>query len=242
MHTRHMPYRGLIVLAALSLAAPASALTFMKQAFECPIGGERFEQTTPSSGTSFGSEFDARPFGPISSPWRLPQCPGNGMIIYDPDLDAASVRKLTPFVLGKQYQQWRTTETPYFLVAQMMQFLDAPVANQAWVMLQASWEASPAQYPRYAGRALALYEQTCPDAAPGPGPWQFCQMIRGELERRLGRMDAARVRFQRLGPQLRAQPLDEADEQQMRLDVVAEQLRLIEAGNRRPARLPDKDR
>lgn len=234
-------YRGLLLAALGLLALPAAAMTFMDAQYECPIGGEKFSQRVQGSGTSFGMAFDAKPYGALMSPWPLPQCPGNGMVIYDRKLDAAALERLTPFVLGAQYQQWRKTETPYFLVAQMLQHMQAPLPQQAWVMLQATWEASPAQYPRYAARALELHEAVCPDASPAPGDWRFCQMIRGELERRLGRFDAARTRFERLQPLLLAQPADDEDAQRWQVEVTAAQLKLIEQRNTQPSQLPDRD-
>ncbi|WP_313254986.1 hypothetical protein [Stenotrophomonas sp.] len=218
------------------LAAPAAAMTFMKVDYVCPVGGERFSARTMGSGTSFGHFLDGRAYGAIKSPWPLVQCPGNGFVMFRETFSADEVRALDAYVQGEEYRRMRESETSYWLVSRLMQAIDAPADEQAGVLQRATWQASPAQYPRYVAAAAAAFAEQCPDQRPAARRdqrWLHCQMILGEWERRLSRFDAARARFTGLQPQVEALVVGEDSQRsarQFRAEI-AQQLQLIEQGD-----------
>jgi len=226
---------GLGVLLA-ALAAPAAAMTFMKVDYVCPIGGERFSASTMGSGTSFGHFLDGRAHGAIQSPWPLVECPGNGFLLFREAFDKTELEALGAYVQSADYQRLRGTETSYWRLAQLLRVIGAPAAEQAGALQRASWQASPAQYPRYVAAASAAFARQCPDGqAARDGQWLYCQMLLGEWERRLSRFEPARARFNGLLPQVQALvtgPDRERVARQFAAEI-AQQLQLIDAGDSR---------
>ncbi|WP_427852443.1 hypothetical protein [Stenotrophomonas acidaminiphila] len=226
---------GLGVLLA-ALAAPAAAMTFMKVDYVCPIGGERFSASTMGSGTSFGHFLDGRAHGAIQSPWPLVECPGNGFLLFREAFDKTELEALGTYVQSADYQRLRGTETSYWRLAQLLRVIGAPAAEQAGALQRASWQASPAQYPRYVAAASAAFARQCPDGqAARDGQWLYCQMLLGEWERRLSRFEPARARFNGLLPQVQALvtgPDRERVARQFAAEI-AQQLQLIDAGDSR---------
>ncbi|WP_202843629.1 hypothetical protein [Luteimonas saliphila] len=191
------------VAAILALAVPrAEALTILTQEFTCPIGGEVFSQSMAGSGTQFGQDFDLRPYGPTAAPWPLPVCPGNGFVMFKDEFSAGELQRLAAYVEGARYRGMvAEDEASYFRAAALMERLGMPVAERADALLKATWQAGTdaARYRRYAAAALAAHEQSCGQSqADGPGEEGLqCRMLIGELQRRLGRFDAAAATFAR---------------------------------------------
>lgn len=226
---------GLGVLLA-TLAAPAAAMTFMTVEYVCPVGGERFSASTMGSGTVFGHFLDGRAHGAIQSPWPLVECPGNGFLLFRETFGKAELEALGAYVQSDDYQRLRTTETSYWRLAQLLRVIDAPAAEQAGALQRASWQASPAQYPRYVAAASAAFARQCPDGETArDGQWLYCQMLLGEWERRLSRFEPARARFNALLPQVAALVTGPDRERVARQYAaeIAQQLELIDAGDSR---------
>ncbi|GAB3511711.1 hypothetical protein [Pseudoxanthomonas daejeonensis] len=220
---------------ALVAAGPARALTIMEMDYQCPVGGERFRQETAGSGTAFGHYLDGQAYGPIMSPWPLAKCPGNGFVMYRDDFSPAELEVLTAFVQGQAYQQLRQTETTYWLAASLQEALGVSLVDRAGTLMRATWQASPAQYPHYVEAAAAAFAAACPDDAAHTQrdeQWLYCQLIRGEWERRTSRFDAARARFEHLQP-LPPQLVGDADARAQYASEVAQQLALVEQGDAR---------
>lgn len=226
---------GLAVLLS-GVAAPAAAMTFMKTEHVCPIGCERFSAREMGSGTAFGHFLDGRLHGAIQSPWPLVSCPGNGFVIYKDDYSADEIKRLSAVVESDEYQRMRATETSYWLLARLFEAVDAPARDRAGVLQNATWQASPEQYPRYVQAASAAIAQQCPDAraaADQDESWLYCQMLLGEWERRLSRFEAARARFERLQPLPERLVLAQDRERARRqyAGEIAQQLQLINDRN-----------
>jgi len=236
---------GLAVLLA-GWAAPAAAMTFMTVEHVCPIGGERFSAQEMGSGTSFGHFLDGRVYGAIQSPWPLVSCPGNGFVIYKNDYSAEEIKRLTAVVASDEYQRMRDTDTSYWRLARLLEAVDAPDQERAGVLQRATWQASPDQYPVYVQAAAAVFARQCPDAADGAvrdEAWLYCQMLRGEWERRLSRFDAARARFQRLQalPQQLLVAEERARARRQYSAEIEQQLQLIADGNAMSVMAVDAD-
>jgi hypothetical protein len=234
---------GLGVLLAM-LAAPAAAMTFMTVDYVCPVGGERFSASTMGSGTAFGHFLDGRAYGAIQSPWPLVECPGNGFLLFREKFDKDELKALSTYVQSDDYQRLRSSETSYWRLARLLQVIDAPPGEQAGALQRASWQASPAQYPRYVAAASAAFARQCPDdRTVRDGQWLYCQMLLGEWERRLSRFEPARARFIRLQPQVAPLVAGQDRERVARQFAaeIAQQLQLIEAGDSRATMAVDAD-
>jgi hypothetical protein len=173
------------------------------------------------SGTQMGQNLDRRPVGAIASPWPLPKCPKNGFVVFKKAFTPAEIRTLEPFVRSAQYQALQKTESDYFLASRLMTELRAPRHEIASALLRATWEVeNDPRYPRYAERALAAIEALLADgSALQRDDVASYRQIAGELERRLGRFDAARARFIALrgAPGVKGTPLERIVLQELEL-------------------------
>jgi hypothetical protein len=218
-----------ILLAALVFSLVAAsrmhAMTFGEAEFTCPIDGQRFVDEVPMSGSQFGEYLDRRPAGALSSPWLLGKCKTHRFPMFKTEFTPAEKEILRSYVTSAEYRELSEKESDYYLVAKLKQRLGASPEQVATTLLQASWEvdATP-RYERYAKETLAALE-----ALIAKPPSEFTRdsivsysQIAGELERRLGRFDAARKRFEALSKDAAVQgkPLEA---------LVRQELALIEA-------------
>jgi hypothetical protein len=104
----------------------------------CPVGGEKFEATVLAHYSTFGSLPDGQPIGSVQFPPELPECPGNGLLVYE-EFPAAAVAKLGPLVASDAYKALRGTETGYYRAAWLAKSLGNP-RQAAWLLLSATWE------------------------------------------------------------------------------------------------------
>ena len=212
--------RFVVALSLVFVAAPAAALTFVENEITCPIGGEKFTARQAASGTAMGQNLDRRSFGATASPWPLAKCRGNGFVLFRPQFEDAELAVLRPIVESPAYREAAARETDYYLAATLMRALDAPPETLATVLLQASWEAEgDARYPRYAAEALAEFERylAAAPADPADDAWVGFMQLAGELERRLGRFDAAQKRFDALLPQVAGHAIEPLVRQELTL-------------------------
>lgn len=127
------------ILAAILLAAPLAASTFFEVEKTCPVGGEKFKYMEMGSSSSWGALPDGMPIGSGPFPYPPPQCPGNGLVMYE-EFDAAQVAKLAPLVAGETYRRMRSSETVYYLAYWLANALgDRSEATD--LLLAATWEA-----------------------------------------------------------------------------------------------------
>lgn len=192
---------------------------------------------TALSGTAFGYDFDGRPYGATVSPWPIPQCPSNGFVLYRDDFSKTELARLRQYVESEKYRALAKSETTYYLAAHLQRYLGAPDAETAPTLLQATWQASPQQYVRYAGEAIQAHKALCVEGAAIEQSWLECQMIVGELERRLGMFDSSAVRFRHLKQIVRGFAFKEESDGAYLRQVIAAQLRLIGQGNTDSSRL-----
>lgn len=127
--------------AAVAAAAPAAASTYAPTRKTCPVGGEKFDFMALMSISTFGELPDGMPIGSGIFPIRMPQCPGNGLVMYR-DFDAAAVQRLKTIVGSPAYRTLRKTETSYYLAYRLA--LDLGDDSAPWLLLSASWEAKNA--------------------------------------------------------------------------------------------------
>jgi hypothetical protein len=226
----------LVALAATFAVAPSHAMTVHDVELTCPIGGEKFTTRMVGSGTAFGQYLDRRQYGATASPWPLAKCPANGFVIFKADFTEAEIARLAPIVASADYRALQASETNYSLAAYLQRRLGAAPHDVFPTLLAATWEASADErnerYDRYAAEALATLEQVlATPGAPVEDALDKAQLA-AELERRLGRFDAAHRRLSALLPHVRGSGLE---------PLVIQELQLVDARDRAPHRVGTDD-
>lgn len=159
--------RRLLLAAALLVlpAAPAVAGTPVTQRMTCPIGGERFDFNTTASYSTFGSRPDGKPFGSWTFPLDLPECPGNGLILYKQNFEPAELTRLGALIGTPGYRALRGGDTQYYRLSWLLREMGAPRLDVVWALVRATWQPaddSPLRA-RYLGE-LAAAVAAEPDA------------------------------------------------------------------------------
>jgi tetratricopeptide (TPR) repeat protein len=133
--------RLLFALLLLTTGTAAVAGFPVTEERTCPIGGERFSFTTTASYSTWGARPDGKPFGSWEFPLALPECPGNGLVVYD-DFSETDLARLEPLIAQDDYQALRRSgATSYYRAYWLMRRMEAPPANALWMLVQASWQA-----------------------------------------------------------------------------------------------------
>jgi hypothetical protein len=180
---------GLLALGVVG----AAATTFEEEELTCPIGGQTFKAMVMASTFSTGQRLDLKPVGGPSFGMLLPVCPDNGFVMYKMKFSDEEVRTLTPIVLSDEYQRLRAENARLFLVAYMHERMGADDEMLALLYLQASWEAE-FERPQLVGRYRTLALEKL-DRALGSDQTSDLVLLAAELERLLGRFDAAEARL-----------------------------------------------
>jgi hypothetical protein len=187
---------------SLGLVPTTYGMTVMKKEVICPIDGQSFLARRVMSISTKGIGLDFRLLGAVMSPMPLPQCPGNGFVMYKDSFSPVEIEKFRAFVGSEQYQRWVGHQTPYFLVAQLKAEAGEPNSAIADALLNATWEAKePVQYRAYAEAALAAFDRELAEVAADSDDDRRrakVMLVVIELERRLGRFDRARTRLEAL--------------------------------------------
>ncbi len=140
-----------VLLALLTIPAAAGAGIPVTRQLTCPIDGGSFSFTTTASYSSWGARPDGKPFGSWEFPLELPDCPDNGLVVYD-EFDEEAVARLRPLVASADYQALRRAgDTTYYRAAWLMERMGAPATHWLWALVQAGWQADgdPALRRRY---------------------------------------------------------------------------------------------
>ena len=204
----HLALIAALASAALvtATAGQANALTFGTRSFTCPIDGKTFTARVPLSGTSFGMRLDTRRIGPIASPWPMPVCPGSGFPLYKRRFSEAEAARLKAIVATPAYKAVRAGNTNYYVAAWVRAKLGAKPYRLALYYLRASWEAErgdPARHRRYLNITLNHFRGHLKGTDLKSRRDQAASIFAANLERRLGRFDAARTRIRVLLPHLK---------------------------------------
>ena len=195
---------GVIAMPKLFLAAAAAAFALasapvgagqpVTETMTCPIGGASFSFTTTASYSTYGERPDGKPYGSWTFPLALPECPGNGLVLYK-QYAPEEVAKLEPLVASEAYQALRKEDTPYYRAYWLMKAMGLGPERYLWALLQASWEAQdkPDLRKRYLAE-LALASAAVP---PRPADLNWIGMEGRAINalRELGRFDEASARL-----------------------------------------------
>jgi hypothetical protein len=179
---------------ALLLAAPAAPVlagTPVTTRMTCPIGGERFDFTTTASYSIFGTRPDGKPFGSWTFPLELPECPGNGLIVYKENFEPAELTRLGALIETPGYRALRGGDTSYYRLSWLLREMGAPRREVLWALIRATWQPAndSALRARYLGE-LAVLAAAEPDA-PADLPGFALRAYEINALRELGRFDEA---------------------------------------------------
>ncbi len=205
-----------MLLSAVVLSAPVSARTFVSQTFTCPLTGTTFKANVDASGTQFCQRLDLKPIGFIGAPGVVPECPDDGLVLYQDTFTRAQLKILRPWVKSEHYQQVLRQESTHFRIAETMKQLSAPADEVAWAYVRASWqvEDQPQRYRRYLGAAmdamtLAIEQHSKSTDKDAKLTTARLQILGAELSRRLGQMPQAEQWLAAAEPALSSLPEDD---------------------------------
>lgn len=125
---------------AMTAASPAVAGHPVDEPMTCPVGGEKFTHVGTTSYSTFGSRPDGKPYGSWFFPLPLPECPTNGLVIFD-EFTPEQLAKLPALIAEPDYKARVKGDRPYYRAAWLMEKLGYPAHQVAWMVQQASWQA-----------------------------------------------------------------------------------------------------
>jgi hypothetical protein len=130
----------IVIVSLLALTCPVSATLIVQEKFVCPIGGEKFTAPVALSHTVIGQQPDGMPIG-TGLP-DIPECPSNGLILYEEKFDKATLAKLKLAIASPEYQALRETEPQRYRLWWLRNYVGTDARDLAWLMVEASWEAN----------------------------------------------------------------------------------------------------
>ncbi|WP_260583248.1 hypothetical protein [Sphingopyxis sp. PET50] len=135
-----MKLRFLLAAAGLFAVFPASASTFFDVTKTCPVDGETFSFSELGSISTFGSFPDGMPFGSGYFPIRMPECPGNGLVMYREFTDQ-EIERLRTLIASPEYLALRRGDNAYYraywLEKQLVPSSDILIP----LLMRAGWDA-----------------------------------------------------------------------------------------------------
>lgn len=236
-------YRAVCLRAALLLLAVVSAGAFDLEDKDivCPVCGTRFTYVVMSGAVPEGRRLDLRPLGLLFAPAPVPFCPTCRFAVLQPEVLPAEIPRLKQVVYSAEYRAIPAGSPSYYYVAQLERILGAAPLVVGYRLLQASWQVEacltcvpdPTARPsdvladRYLAESLGKLEEHLAATVRTDATYVGVQMLCGEIERRLGRFEAARRRFTGLESELG--PEDGAARRNLRWELA-----LIERRNSAP--------
>ncbi len=172
------------------LAAPAAAAQIVEREMKCPLCGRDFYAQLDVPDADYEMRLDLKPLGAILGPWRLPECPACGFVVYSARLPKAELARALRIAASPDYLKHATRST-YYKTGVLYGLLGKPDYLLANTFLKASWqeEAAPALLKEDLELALKHFS-ACAAACKG-SEQENSKLLIGELLRRLGRFDEA---------------------------------------------------
>lgn len=202
----------------------------------CPLCGHHFTAIVDVSGTMFGRRLDLKPIGPYPAPWMIPVCPKCHLVIYSRKITAADLARIKTLVKTDGYKALAKDSPTYYLLSRIFRHLNRDALLVAHTLLKATWqvEHQAKKWRQYAAEAVTWFDKGLAKRSPREGRWQVAVMIAGDLERRLGRLAAAKARFEKL------RGMKDVPKFQTGIlaKIIGYQLELIAKGDTRPHPIP----
>lgn len=175
-----------VATSSLLWLPPASATTFVKERFTCPVGGEKFSANVIASMTSWGQRPDGRRYG-TSPIIAMTECPGNGFVYFDEKFSKEDSAKLAPLVASPDYQALRKSDVQHYRGWWLMDRMGREPLDSAWMLLMASWESDdrPALKQKYQRAFVTALDAIAPTAT-NRATWFWTALRAADLWRELG--------------------------------------------------------
>jgi len=200
-----------MVVGIFFIATTACALTIHEVDKVCPLCKTQFKAKLAGSGSQFGMRLDLKPFGAIAAPWPVAVCPKCHFVLFTSKLKKEDLVKLNEYVQTKEYQTWGKTRSSYFLMAKLLSTLGRDDLDLAYAYLKASWQEennkkklkedlklSLKHFDAYLEKGPRKTKRKKGDEEEDASAFQTAQLLKGEILRRLGRFDDAKIHLQKL--------------------------------------------
>ena len=149
----------------------------------CPLGGQSFNYRVARFSVARGYALDMQPYGTADLPWLLPECPGNGFVLYKQRFSTTEVQRLRSVVEQRGF----AVHPVYYRAFLMARTLEEPLQLQLQLLQRATWRGgSPYRY-----QALSLLERLLADSAQTERARLDLLLLQAEYQRRLGQFEAA---------------------------------------------------
>lgn len=182
---------------ALLAAGGAPAGQLIEREIACPVCRHAYYATLDLSDSSYDMRLDLKPVGSITGPWRLPDCPKCGFVVYKLPLTGAELARCKIITASEVYRKNRPRST-YFRVGLLFERLGKTLPAVASTFLKASWQEEKDEAKLKEDLELSLkYFSACAQACVYEEQ-ENSQLLMGELLRRLGRFEEARAHLEGL--------------------------------------------
>lgn len=156
----------------------------VEEDFVCPLDQRPFTQNISVSTRANGLMLDMKPYGQEVDLWPLPECPGNGFVLYKENFSTAELQSLKSLVKQARFSQQPLYYRAYLMARQVQE----PLLLQIRLLQQASWQTSG----QYQQELLQLLEQLLANTAVlSEHAHLKYLLLKAECERRLGQFAAA---------------------------------------------------
>ena len=188
--------KKLVLFCALFFAAagPACAGKVVVREISCPVCGRVFYAELDVPDSEYDMRLDLKPVGDVPAPWRLPDCPACGFIVYRLSMPKAELEKCRAVTASGDYKK-NLKRSSYFRVGLLYEKLGESYYNTATSFLKASWqeETEPEKLKEDLELSLKYFSACALDAKTGLVESENSRLLMGELYRRLGRFGEART-------------------------------------------------
>ncbi len=184
----------------LLLLAPglSGAAKVVEREMACPLCGHDFYALLDVPDPDYEMRLDLKPLGALPGPWRLPECPKCGLVIYSAGLGKRDFAKTRAAASSPIYAA-SAGRASYYRLGVLYGLLGKPDFLLANTFLKASWQEEEKPALLREDLELSLKHFASCAASCGGVEKENSQLLMGELLRRLGRFEEARAHLAALG-------------------------------------------
>ena len=191
----------------------------------CPLNGQAFDFRFGRFSVARGVTLEMQPYGAPDLPWPLPECPGNGFVVYKQAFSDAEIARLRLVLQQPGFD----AQPVYARAYRMAQALGEPLPLQLRLLQMAAWRGGDA----YRQQALPLLEQVLADNRQPERTRLDYLLLQAEYLRRLGRFEQAQRSID-------AAVAGDPETILLLMPIVQCQQELIAEKTRRPSPVPDQ--